>query len=356
MQMSDSSKHRGFTLIELLVVIAIIGVLIALLLPAVQSAREAARRAQCTNNLKQIGLGAHNYAGTYGSLPPMMMDNKAGAEGNWGTAWTGSILGNLEMVPLFNALNFSLLMTDPPNTTVGYTSVATYLCPSEDQKTRPAPSWAPMNYAGNAGGPGSISTWSGPIVPATNRYYNNENIAPVGFESITDGTSNTAMFSEHLFGIGTGGTNGALVPRNDRRAKRALFVLGTTFTPDDTVNGGANALAFYQACKNIPGTTASNGTRNVGAHWLLGHVAGLPNTNYTHFGTPNMPRCTPSNSNDTTWGGSYVSAPPTSNHSGGVNVGMADGSVRFVKDTVSPQTWWGIGSRNGGETVSNDSF
>jgi prepilin-type processing-associated H-X9-DG protein len=343
------------------VVIAIIGVLIALLLPAVQSAREAARRSQCTNNLKQLGLAAHNYASANNSLPPMTIGNDIFDQQDWDTSWAGSILANMEQGPLFNAINFSLNMTNAANTTVGYTSVAAYLCPSDDVKTRPGSPWAPFNYAGNVGGPGSMSMWNGTIVPASiaaGNWWSNENMAPVGFEAITDGTSNTGLFSEHLIGIGGGDPNGGqLVFRNDRRAKRAMFTLSMALNPDDIVNGAANALAFHQLCKNIPGMTQSKGTRNVGTHWILGLQYATPNNTYSHFSTPNLPRCARSNSEDpNNWCGVMCNDPPTSNHPGGVNVGMADGSVKFIKDTVSVQSWWGIGSRNGGEVISGDSY
>jgi len=151
-------SRRGFTLIELLVVIAIIAVLIALLLPAVQAAREAARRAQCVNNLKQLGLGAHNYLSTNGCFPASALTNVALNTGAWSTAWTDSILPNIEQTAMFNALNFNLPMTDSANNTVGFSYVAAFMCPSESVQSRPAPSWAPINYAANVGGPGSLST------------------------------------------------------------------------------------------------------------------------------------------------------------------------------------------------------
>jgi prepilin-type processing-associated H-X9-DG protein len=344
-------------------VIAIIAVLIALLLPAVQSAREAARRAQCTNNLKQIGLASHNYAATYGVLPPMTMGNR-GDGGNsqaWSTAWAGSILANMELVPQFNAINFSLEMTNPANNTIGFSTIASYICPSEDVKTRPGSPWAPFNYAGNVGGPGSISMWNGTIVPASliaGNWWTNENMAPVGFESITDGTSNTGLFSEHLIGIGDGVTGtGPLILRNDRRAKRAMFVASMALNPDDPVNGPANALAFAQLCKAMAGTTQSAGTRNVGTHWILGLQYATPNNTYSHFSPPNMPRFARSNSEDgVNWCGVMCNDPPTSNHPGGVNMCLADGSVKFVKDTVSLQPWWALGSRNGNETLSSEAY
>ncbi len=169
-------RRRGFTLIELLVVIAIIAVLIALLLPAVQAAREAARRAQCVNNLKQLGLAAHNYLSSQGCFPPEATTNQWNATTSWSVSWTDSILGQIEQTPLYNSFNFNLTATDPSNTTAGYTLIPTLICPSDSITARPASPWAPLNYAGNIGGPGAISMWSGVIVPGTNpNWYNNSN-------------------------------------------------------------------------------------------------------------------------------------------------------------------------------------
>lgn len=238
--------------------------------------------------------------------------------------------------------------------------MATLICPSESVTARPASPWAPLNYAGNAGGPGPISQWSGTIIPSANKccgwYNNSNNQGGVGMQSITDGTSNTTMWSEHLFGINDPGTNnGNLVLRSDPRAVRAMFVVNITLTPD--TGGLAQAQSFAQQCANIPGTTQSQGTRNVGCHWNLGVQIDLPNTSYTHVNAPNTPRCTYSNSEDTNWWcGSMCSAAPTSNHAGGVNVCFADGSVKFIKNTISLPTWWALGSRNLSEVVSADSY
>ena len=168
-------RRRGFTLIELLVVIAIIAVLIALLLPAVQAAREAARRAQCVNNLKQLGLASHNYLSSQSCFPAQSHGEPMERDGSWSVSWTDSILGQIEQTALYNSLNFNLTATDPSNTTAGYSLIPTLLCPSDNVTARPASPWAPLNYAGNVGGPGTISQWSGVIVPGTNPWYNNSN-------------------------------------------------------------------------------------------------------------------------------------------------------------------------------------
>src|ERR1700722_7689929 len=130
---STSDRRRlGFTLIELLVVIAIIAVLIALLLPAVHAAREAARRAQCSNNLKQIGLGMHNYHSSLSTFPPayitIVTSDATIAETGPGWGWGTMILGDLEQRPLYNATNFSLQVTDPGSMTVRTANLSVFLC------------------------------------------------------------------------------------------------------------------------------------------------------------------------------------------------------------------------------------
>ena len=125
--------RRGFTLIELLVVIAIIAVLIALLLPGVQAAREAARRIQCTNNLRQLGLSFHNYESSIGSLPMAMALAGAGNTTSWLNGWSAQarILPHLEQSTMFSAANFSVSKEEPPNSTIIQTTVASFVCPSE---------------------------------------------------------------------------------------------------------------------------------------------------------------------------------------------------------------------------------
>src|SRR3954453_11660663 len=124
-----TKPRPGFTLIELLVVIAIIGVLIALLLPAVQAAREAARRSQCTNNLKQLGLGLHNYHQGVGSFPMGSSRANGATWNNWSAQ--GLMLPYMEQQAIYNAINFNWEVTQSVNTTAAYTTISSFLCPSD---------------------------------------------------------------------------------------------------------------------------------------------------------------------------------------------------------------------------------
>lgn len=359
-------KQRGFTLIELLVVIAIIAVLIALLLPAVQSAREAARRAQCLNNLKQLGLAVHNYVSSNNVLPMQTM-YPASADVSWGWSygWPLALLSGLEQQTMFNALNFSTgFFGNSPtpnfaslgNTTVGYMQLAALVCPSDGTRQRPGAPYGMTNYVGNMGGPGVISWMTGTIVPNgafISGWGDSQNFGPVGIEQIRDGTSNTAMFSERLVGIS--GAPAITLSSND--AKRAIFNVGTGGAAK---SGQAGALAFLAACKALPGSTVSINSGGNGQYWMASYPWHVAINGYTHFGSPNQISC---QNPATEYFGSWLtfvgpshSAPPSSNHAGGVNMAFADGSVRFLKDSTNPQTFWAIGTRNGGEVVSSDSY
>jgi prepilin-type N-terminal cleavage/methylation domain-containing protein/prepilin-type processing-associated H-X9-DG protein len=345
------NRRRGFTLIELLVVIAIIAVLIALLLPAVQAAREAARRAQCVNNLKQLGLAVHNYVSANSVLPAQSMyPASANLSQGWSFSWYLSILPQLEQQAVFNAVNFSSQAYGADQTTAGYNQLATLLCPSDGVMKRPGAPWGTANYVGNYGGPGAIKPYSGTVVPLMDLEGIGGITGPIGIEAITDGTSNTALFSERLIGLAGNPT----VYINKPDAKRAIF--------QGPVAAGANtginqALAFVQGCKSIPGTTAANSSYLTGYEWYYAYPLHIVLTSYMHYTAPNSVPC--NNSSDASWL-SYIgplgSASANSNHSGGVNVGFGDGSVKFVKDSINPQTWWALGSRGEGEVVSADSF
>jgi prepilin-type N-terminal cleavage/methylation domain-containing protein/prepilin-type processing-associated H-X9-DG protein len=372
------SSRRGFTLIELLVVIAIIAVLIALLLPAVQSAREAARRAQCTNNLKQLGLAVHNYITQTDVLPAHTVDNSQ--TWGWFAPWTAALLPHLEQQPMYNALNFSMPMLElgfvskfmGTNTTVALSTVNTLLCPSESLAKSAnfnAVEYGMSNYAGNYGGPANLQSLSGTIIP--NRGSTVFGLmaflggaapstgGPVRVASITDGTSNTALFSEHLVALGNGVfavTDPSCLP-GTANGKRGIFQISVAMVLDQ--GSLANAQAFVAACKALPGNTLATTDDAFGSQWLLSMDYATANNAYHHFMTPNSISCVGTGSfgvSDTGWGGVGGAITATSNHPGGVNVGMADGSVKFIKDSVGLQTWWGLGTRAGSEVISADAY
>jgi prepilin-type N-terminal cleavage/methylation domain-containing protein/prepilin-type processing-associated H-X9-DG protein len=357
-------RRSAFTLIELLVVIAIIAVLIALLLPAVQAAREAARRAQCTNNLKQLGLAVHNYLTVTNVLPMQSMyPASASISSGWSYGWPLALLPNLEQTPLFNAFNFSIgvpgLGTDPGyvsgNTTVEFVQLAALICPSDGTVIRPQAPWGATNYVGNMGGPGEFNAMTGTIVPVggwISGWGDAQNFGPIPLAAITDGTSNTALFSERLMGINSGPS----ILRNSVNAKRAVFQ-GTVAAAWHS--GQVGALALVQGCAALPGTTASVESSGSGGWWLASFPWHVVVNDYLHSGPPNTPACQNKPDYFGTWltfSGPTGSAPPTSNHPGGVNIAFTDGHVQFIKDSVSLQSWWAIGTRNFGEVVSSDSY
>jgi prepilin-type N-terminal cleavage/methylation domain-containing protein/prepilin-type processing-associated H-X9-DG protein len=353
--------RRGFTLIELLVVIAIIAVLIALLLPAVQSAREAARRAQCTNNLKQLGLAVHNYHQSINSLP--------WGDGPWWIEWSAHtlLLPYMEQGPIYNAINFvdtqPFGQTPMPNdnpacTTAEYSVISGFLCPSDaDRLTSPdghnnymANSGSAPNcdYGGNSWAPSWNEGASGPFIYSSNGV----DTGPPGFgggsvniAGITDGTSNTAAFSERVKAIGSnlGATTApfdggkptaslatpAAVANNLEQTPQAYYAI-CSVTPPVPVNG-QDAANFSD--DNISGST-----------WVTGQPA---NTRYIHLMPPNTWSCR---------SGLQIAHVANSRHPGGVNLLMCDGSVKFIKASINVQTWWALGSRAGNEVVSADQY
>jgi prepilin-type N-terminal cleavage/methylation domain-containing protein/prepilin-type processing-associated H-X9-DG protein len=359
-------RRRGFTLIELLVVIAIIAVLIGLLLPAVQAAREAARRAQCVNNLKQLGLAVHNYVDSNQVVPGFsqnLFEHGGAYWQNWPALWTTATLPYLEQAPLYNAINFHWGMWDNNNITVGVTRLAALICPSESQQQTPMNNyWGTNTYVGNIGGPACIMSFSGSIVPygsdgrGNNWAINNPNVGPVGLASFTDGTSNTALFSEKLIAPSA---SAATYSPGGRDAKRVAFVSSMNVVWD--TNDSASALAFVNQCKASSGGLVATGKaydQFAGIIWNASSARSMCNGGYTHFNTPNGLTCTAANTAGAvpTSGGWNDAITATSNHPGGVQVCFGDGSVKFVKDTINPQVWWAIGSRNQGEVLSADAY
>ncbi len=346
--------RSGFTLIELLVVIAIIAVLIALLLPAVQAAREAARRAQCTNNLKQIGLACHNYLTAFHCLP-----FGKGASYNLvvpGTVyyarWSAhsQLLMYIEQGTLFNSINFAQAPETPgmagdvpfmppfqntnrANATASRVQVATFLCPTDGAP--PTPGWpGANNYLGNMEtwacdlGDSNRSTVDPTTTPHGIFYY----WSSVKLASITDGTSNTAFFSEKLRGTGM----------RDADARSDSLIMSSPTSMNAT----------YQTCTSTP-TTALRLTHAQGASWVMGEMCC---TQYNHVSTPNKKTCAGLGFADNNMVNMPMQVPPSSNHPGGVNVLFGDGSVKFLKDTVSLISWRAVGTRDGGETISSDSY
>lgn len=321
---SNLRRSRGFTLIELLVVIAIIAILIALLLPAVQQAREAARRTQCKNNLKQLGLALHNYESTYTTLPPGSLASP------FVFSAQSRLLPYLEQANLEKLLNYSV----PPNLPgTGYDPAAVtqndnaakqtlpvMLCPSDGDHV-PSSLYGGVSYPACYGS--AINGTTSETDAAFARPRDGADGVIVSrqcyrFRDITDGLSNTVVFGEQLLGDGVD-----TAPTNNDYRRRVILLSG-------------NVITNPTAC--AAGTTWSGGR---GDRWIW-HA----NTLYNHYYGPNA--TTPDCHNTSR---SYFLTSARSAHTGGVQVAICDGTVRFVSDNINLATWRGLATRGGSEVL-----
>ncbi len=363
---------RGFTLIELLVVIAIIGILVGMLLPAVQSVREAARRTKCLNNMKQLSIAVQNYESAFQAFPVNQIGPGVTVSptkvGTGYYSWIVWILPYFEQGNLYDALDTSFNMSSNvvpggafspfsvqidashPNAVVAGTPIATMLCPSDlithaNSALLGSANPASGSYAANLGWPSSVTGYNGErsvpgrfngVVPIR---YPQSPIAwhPQGKQSmrdLIDGSSNTAIISERL--VQTAQTI-AEIQASNRRIQ------------SHHVTRSPRTLSELEALCGPPTHTDAPYSAFVGRAWILGWApAGnmylhlkTPNTNNGHF--------TGASSSSEMQGDFIVT--PSSRHPGGVNIAFADGSARFLTNSIDHRTWWALGSRDAGDLL-----
>lgn len=321
--------RRGLTLIELLIAISIIGILIALILPAVQAAREAGRRLQCQNNLKQIGLALANYQTARGVFPFGV--GGAGPRG-WLPRWSAhsQLLPWLEHEALFHSLNFDLVpwghddRFSPPNRTALGTQLSVFLCPSDWDGIGEEFGLAHNNYRACAGTKLWNLTIGSPAGTGRNdgAFWFQSAVRP---SAMRDGAAATALFSERCLG-----DSGQADPRGDYYYWDEPSVeLCDRSAPDRT-----RRYAFGQIEWS-------------GQRWADGNML---YTRYQHVLTPNRPSC---NFGDDDFSGPAV-VTATSRHDGGVNLLSGDGAVHFVRDGIAPTVWRAMATIAGAEPVAPD--
>lgn len=351
-------KHSaGFTLVELLVVVAIIGILVSMLLPAVQSVRAAARRSVCANNVRQISLAVHNYESAFSRFP----ENQIGpglpdSSGDYQTgyySWLVPILPQLEQNNLYELFDLRInngdgdgykVSSTHPNAAAVNKPIETLLCPSDDPFQRNeiilgSANPAPGNYAANAGWPSYAAGFSGErstpgefngVIPLVHpsRPVSWHGGTKIRFGDVLDGTSNTTLLAERLIQQAASADE---INNGDYRLK-SLHILERFETLAEIVDQMSSSHAHIYESAHI-GRSWSSGSPLVAPTFM--HVQ-TPNSFIGHYNT----------SIDE---GDFVIT-PSSNHEGGVNLALVDGSVRFISDTISQEVWWAIGSRDDGRT------
>ncbi len=314
------SRRPGFTLVELLVVIAIIGILVALLLPAIQAAREAGRRTQCSNNLKQFVVALHTYHDTYVMFPAGRNSRDISTH--------AALLPFYEQAGLHTLVDYAVSWNHANNAVARSTSIKFFNCPSDPQKAVPT-GYAGTSYRANQGSgvlwglPSTNPSNSNFGMPEPNGVFYENSYLPMA--SVTDGLSNTAAFSEH---------------------QKGDFNQGVS-TPADTFQPGttpANADEALAQCNAIDTTNLSfQGRSDVGAPWLQGYHS---TTIYFHVLPPNGRSCM--------FPPGRIATSAASQHPSGVMVALCDGSVRFVNDNINLLAWRYMGQRNDGRTANVD--
>jgi prepilin-type N-terminal cleavage/methylation domain-containing protein/prepilin-type processing-associated H-X9-DG protein len=339
--------RRAFTLIELLVVMAIIAVLVGLLLPAVQKVRAAAARLSCQNNLRQLGLALHSYESTFSIFPPAL--NPFSPPPPLVHSALSRLLPFVEQDNVSHLIDFKtppifFAGATPPsagNYTASITVVKLWLCPSDsiigvvpgdvslavlpDGTISTTDHYAGTNYVTCVGSGSAAVNWG--------EYANSDGMfgqVAYRFADMTDGLSNTVAFSETLLGMG-GGAEPSTASSTLQNAQRQVLTLPGSTTTDDATCAEGGATGYWSNAR--------------GAKWINGHYA---DANYNHHLLPN----------DTRWDCSNASHNPgqaaaRSNHAGGVNVLFGDGSVHFITESVAPETWQALATRNGGEIIEN---